>query len=106
MPAKCPGNDGDFVFRSTHTIKQTYTHTYRQQRQADKQYTTQQQWRSNKAWKAGKTAGKAGQKDMRLLLLLLLLVRKVTETERGEGLAKMTTRMNLAAQIKIISSCL
>lgn len=68
QPAKCPGNE-----------RETY-------RQADKLTNRQtihaiQQWLSNKAC-SRKTAGKAGQKDMRLLLL----ARKCAEGngKRGE----------------------
>lgn len=117
QPAKCPGNDGDFVFTEAasprlhrHTNTHTYMHAYTQERerQADKLTNRQTilQWLSNKAC-SRKTAGKAGQKDMRLLLLARKCAEgKVTGGRRGGGAVKMRTRKNLEAQIKIISSCL
>lgn len=95
----------------------TWMHTLKREReretykQADKLTNRQtihaiQQWLSNKAC-SRKTAGKAGQKDMRLLLLARKCAEgKVTKGGRGGGAVKMRTRMNLEAQIKIISSCL
>lgn len=113
MPAKCPGNDGDFVFRSTHmyTIKQTHIHTDRQtaetSRQTIHEATTmaeQQSVESRKNSRKSRPEGHAfaaaavGQEGNR---------NDEGRGARGEGVvAEMTTRMNLAAQIKIISSCL